>query len=111
MNSEPRLQALVDERLFSAFWDAVAHFKTTDLVLYFDTTRSVDPVSAHVREKLVSSPEAPEFLRKKLCKPAMDAAVQLRGSATAFWLVASFPDGEMICTAIIAEPMGRSGMG
>lgn len=108
MNLEQRIQALIDERLFIAFWAAVDHFKNTDLVLYFDVSESVDPVTVYVREKLIVGDDVPEEFRNKFHKPAKETAKILKGSATAFWLVASFPDGEMGCVAVIAEPMGNA---
>lgn len=108
MNLEQRIQDLIDERLFAAFWAAVEHFKSTDLVLYFDASESVDPVSIYMREKLLEGDDVPEEFRNKLHKPAKETAKILKESATAFWLVASFPDGEMGYAAVIAEPMGKA---
>jgi hypothetical protein len=106
---ESRVNALVDDRLFKAFWDAVAHFKTNDLVLFFDESKEVDPVTAHVRDKLITAADAPESLRKKLNKPARDAAIRLTASETAFWLVVMFTDGEMASVAINAKLVGPGG--
>lgn len=109
MTLEKRVQDLIDDRLISYFWNAVEHFKTTDLVLYFDTSEPVYPVSAYSREKLIASEDAPISIRDKICKPAIDAAILLKNSPTAFWLIASFPDGEMCCAAVIAERIVGSG--
>lgn len=106
---ETRVHALVDERLFKAFWDAATHFKTTDLVLYFDESEEVDPVTAYVRDKLITAADVPEFLSKKLHKPARATAVHLTDSETAFWFVVMFNDGETVCVAINAKLMGPGG--
>ena len=59
MNLEARARAVVDERLFAAYWASVDHFGTTDLVLYFDTEREEDPVDAFVRARLLADPSIP----------------------------------------------------
>lgn len=56
---ESRIQSLVDDRLFRAFWDGVVHFKTQDLVLLFDENQEVDPVTIFPREKLVAGDSVP----------------------------------------------------
>jgi|HubBroStandDraft_2_1064218.scaffolds.fasta_scaffold837681_1 hypothetical protein len=84
MNLEERARAVVDERLFAAYWAGVDHFGTTDLVLYFDTEREVDPVDAFVRARLLEDPNIPEPLATKISKPAKDAATTLTGASTAF---------------------------
>ena len=82
MNLDARTRAVVDERLFAAYWASVEHFGTTDLVLYFDTERE---------------------------EPAKDAATALTAAGTAFWLVVSFPDEELIVTAVIAQRTSPGG--
>jgi hypothetical protein len=109
MNLEARARAVVDERLFAAYWAGVEHFGTTDLVLYFDTERDEDPVDAFVRERLLADPDIPEGLATKISKPAKDAASALTGASTAFWLVVSFPDEELIVSAVIAQRVGQGG--
>lgn len=106
---ESRVHALVDDRLFKAFWDAAAHFKTTDLVLFFDESQEVDPVTAYVRVKLIAAADAPEYLKMKLNRPARDTAVHLSASESAFWLVVNFSDGEMASVAINAKLVGPGG--
>ena len=106
---ESRVCSLVDERLFRMFWDGVAHFKTTDLVLFFDETEEVDPVTIFPREKMLSEDNVPASLKTKLHKPARDAAVHLTGSDTAFWFVAMFAQGGMACVAINAKPIAPAG--
>lgn len=44
---ERRVQTLIDDRLFKAYWDAVSHFQTKDLVLIFNEEEEVDPVFAY----------------------------------------------------------------
>lgn len=106
---EARVHALIDDRLFKAFWDAVAHFKSTDLVLCFDESKETDPVSIYVREKLIMANDAPDAFRKKLNKPARDAASRLTASETTFWFIPMFTDGEMACVAINAKLIGPCG--
>src|SRR5580704_5639904 len=105
MNLEARARAVVDDRLFAAYWAAVEHFGTTDLVLYFDTEREVDPVDAFVRTRLLADPNIPTVLATKISKPARDAATAtaLTGASTAFWLVVSFPNQDMVISAVIAQ--------
>ena len=100
---EARARSVIDDRLFEAYWAGVEHFGTTDLVLYFDTEEDVDPVSAYARERLVANADIPPYLASKLSKSAKDAAVALKGASTAFWLVVSFPDEQMVVTAVAAQ--------
>ena len=109
-NLEARARALIDDRLFAAYWASVEHFGTTDLVLYFDTERDEDPVDAFVRERLVADPKIPEALASKVSRPAKAVATTLKGAATAFWLVVSFPDEEMVVTAVIAQRVTGGGI-
>jgi len=106
---EARLHSLVDERLFKAYWDAVAHFNTTDLVLCLDESAEVDPVAVYVRERLLNAPDIPEALRSKIAKPARDVAGRLSSTDAAFWFVPIFADGEMAYAAIRAKYIGPSG--
>ena len=109
MNLEARARAVVDERLFAAYWASVEHFGTTDLVLYFDTEREEDPVDAFVRARLLADPSIPPPLAAKISKPAKDAATALTEARTAFWLVVSFPNEEMIVSAVVAQRSGQGG--
>jgi hypothetical protein len=102
-------RARVDDRLFSAYWTAVEHFGTADLVLHFDTKRDEDPVDALVRERLLADRNIPPVLAARGSRPAKDAAITLKGATTAFWLIVSFPGEEMVVTAVIAERVGRGG--
>lgn len=106
---QARLDYLVDDRLFQAYWAAVAHFKTNDLVVFFDESVEVDPVSVYVREKLVTADDIPEILREKIKRPARDVAGRLSSAETAFWFVAFFADGESAYGAIRAKFIGPSG--
>jgi hypothetical protein len=107
MSDEERARALVDDRLLDCYWDAVKHFGTTDLVLFFDTEVEVDPVQTLVRTRFLENPDLPPDMRAKLSKPASQAATRLKGT-TAFWLVASFPDGGFVA-AVTAERLGKGG--
>jgi hypothetical protein len=109
MNREARARAVVDERLFAAYWASVDHFGTTDLVLYFDTDRREDPVDAFVRTRLLADANIPGPLSAKISKPAKDAATTWTGAGTAFWLVVLFPDEEMIVSAVVAQRAGQGG--
>jgi len=100
---EERINALVDEKLFQAFWDASTHFKSTDLVLFFDDTEPIHPVSAYVRTKLLLADDLDEDLRKKISKPAREACFKLTPSETVFWLAVQFVDGERACVAVNAK--------
>ena len=106
---ESRVHTLVDDRLFKAFADAAAHFNTTDLVLVLDQSEDVNPLHAYSREKLIATPDIPEFLRIKLHKPARDTAVHLSAGDAAFWLVVFFTDGESACVALNAKLIGPGG--
>lgn len=100
-----RVSALIDDRLFEAFWSATKHFNTTDLVVCFDESLEEDPVSIFVREKLVQSSDTPSSLRAKLSKPAKEAKFEMGVSDTVFWFVPIFKDGGMACVAINAKQL------
>lgn len=106
---ETRLHSLVDERLFKAYWGAVAYFNTTDLVLCLDESVAVDPVAVYVRERLLKAPDIPEVLRSSIAKPARDIAGHLSSTDAAFWFVPIFADDEMAYAAIRAKFIGPSG--
>ena len=98
------VDALVDDRLFDAFWVAVEHFGTTDLVVFFETERDVNPVSVAIRESLLKAANTPHFLREKLANKPMAA------SPTTFWLVVAFRD-QVTVTAVTARRTGEGGSG
>lgn len=102
---ESRVQELIDDRLFAAYWDAVTHYKTKDLVLIYNAEEQFDPVIAAQREELLESPGIPEALRVPLQKPASETVDVLNGSDAFFWLVAMFSDEEMACVAVNAKPI------
>lgn len=104
-----RLDSLVDDRLFQAYWTAVAHFNTTDLVVFFDERIEEDPVTVSTREELVTADGIPKALREKLGRPAREVAGCLSSAETAFWFVADFADGETVYGAIRAKLIGPTG--
>lgn len=110
-NSElsARIHELIDDRLFQAFWNACEHFKTSDLVVYFDDRKDIDPVSIFKRETLIESAELSEALHSKLNKPARDANFNMTTSEAVFWFIPIFQDGEMACVAINAKRVGLGG--
>ena len=108
MDLMARAQQLVDDSLIRAYWDAVGRIGTTDLVLYLDTEEGPDSLRTFSREELVADPEAPDFFKQKVSKPARDTAKQLKDGETAFWFMASFPDG-IGCVSVIAQRMSPGG--
>lgn len=105
---EARVRALVDDRLFQAFWDAAKHFGTRDLVLFFDDSEA-EPLNISPRESLLGEAGLPESLRKNIQKPASEAAIHLKGADATFWLVAMFSDGQGATLAINATPLAPGG--
>ena len=106
---EVRINELIDDRLFQAFWDAYEHFKTSALVVCFDDSTDNDPVSIFKRESFINSAEIPEAVRLKLSKPAKEAKLRMTASETVFWFIPMFQDGEMACVAVNAKPIGLGG--
>lgn len=100
---ESRIQALVDDDLFRAFWDAVDFYKTNDLVLFYNTNKTEDPVTVYVREKFLTSPGIPASLKSKFEVPAMETSSSFKNSEGAFWLLAAFKGGEVASAAINAN--------
>jgi len=108
-NYDPRIKALIDERLFKAFWDGVQHFGTKDLVLFFDLTEAEDPVTILPRDRMANEKTLSASFKEKITKPARDAAFQLSVGETAFWLVVHYADGDGACVAINAKPIAPGG--
>jgi hypothetical protein len=109
---EERIKKLVDKRLFAAYWDAVAHFNSTDLVMFFEESNETNPIAAYVRDSVITSNRYDGSLRVKLAKPARESTfVKLTTSETAFWFVPIFADGEMACLAINAKQIAPGGRG
>lgn len=113
MNSiEERVKAYVDDQLIEIYWDAVTHFGTKDLVLVLDESQEVDPVSAHSREKLISQTDVPEFIERKLRKPASDVEKSIKSSDGAFWFMVFSENNEAAaCVAVNAKFVNASGQG
>ncbi|MBA3695704.1 MAG: hypothetical protein H0W85_02820 [Methylotenera sp.] len=105
---ESRLNALVNNDLFSAFWDAVDFFKTKDLVLFYDTNKNEDAITAYTREQFISSPGVPDSLKTKFKQPATETAESIENSDAAFWLLAAFNGGELASAAINVNLMAPS---
>lgn len=104
-----RVESLVDERLFAAFWDGATHFGTRDLVLFFDESETTDPVSIIPRSQMTAADNLPASIKTKLRLPATSVAKQLTDSETSFWLVVLFTDGETCCVAVSAKPLAPGG--
>ncbi|HSI42932.1 MAG TPA: hypothetical protein VK949_01205 [Methylotenera sp.] len=98
-----KVQALVDEDLLNAFWDAADFFKTEDLVLFYDTNKQVDPITVYERDKFLTAPGVPESLKNKFKEPANHASDMLKDDDAAFWLLAAFKEGQMASAAITAN--------
>ncbi len=103
---ENRAKALINDRLFCAYWDGVDHYEDTDLILYLDTEQ--EELQMFVRERFIEPSDVPLAFKQKFSKPAKDTAVNLKGGSTAFWFMASFPEG-MYVTAVIAQRVGNGG--
>lgn len=106
---QERVEALIDDALFKAYWEAVDHHGTTDLVVCFDDSLEEDPVFIYRRESLAHAGDLPLSLRKKLSTPASDAVFIMSGSETAFWFVAMFSNGDMGCVAVNAKRIAPGG--
>lgn len=107
---ESRARALVDDKLIRAYWEAVEHYRTRDLVLIYAVGDSRYPVRAFVREELLSS-TLPADIKVKVSAPASDESGRQASSDTTFWLLAIFSDEEAACLAINATliaPGGRA---
>lgn len=107
-NQSSRINQFVDNRLFEAYRSSVEYFGNKDLVLVFDESKSLDPVDAYERNRIIEDPDIPDFLKNKLCKPANDAAGKLSHSEIAFWLVVFFVNGESGCAAVKTTLMAPS---
>lgn len=103
---ESRAKALVDEKLIHAYWEAVEHYRTRDLVLLYAVGDTRYPVRAFVRAELVAS-SLPDDIKAKVAGPASDATDQPGSSDATFWLLAIFSDEEAACLPVNAKPAAR----
>ncbi len=79
MTLQDRVNEVVDAEMFDAFWKAVEHLGTTDLVRYLDAEAEVDPLRLFIRERLLARPDCPEQFLTKLSRPAVERTVRLKG--------------------------------
>lgn len=107
-NLETRARALVDDKLIRAYWEAVEHYKTKDLVLIYAVGDAQYPVRAFVREELLSS-SLPADLKAKVAEPASSTSSRPAGTDATFWLLALFSDDEAVCLAVNAKLMAPGG--
>jgi hypothetical protein len=105
---ESRAKALVDDKLIRAYWEAVEHYGSRDLVLIYAVGDTRYPVRAFVREELLSS-TLPEDIKAKVAAPASDASPRPADSDATFWLLALFSDEEAACLAVNAKLMAPGG--
>jgi hypothetical protein len=106
---QQRIQSVVDDHVFQTFWDAAAHFKTDDLVVFFNEGHATEPLTVSPRIAVVDSKEVPDDFRLQLRRPSREAAVRLRDSDASFWLVANFADGQAACAPVNAKPLIAGG--
>lgn len=109
LSVESRIQAVVDDYVFKTFWEAAAHFKTDDLVVFINEGHPSEAVTVSPRITVCESADLPEKFRAKLRRPSREAAVRLPDSDASFWLVANFADGQAACAAINAKPLTPGG--
>jgi hypothetical protein len=106
---ETRIQSIVDDHVFKTFWEAAAHFKTDDLVVFFNEGHEAEPLTVSPRVSVVDLADLPDSFKIKLRRPSREAAVRLRDSDASFWFVANFTDGQAACAAINAKPLTPGG--
>jgi hypothetical protein len=107
---ESRAKALVNDKLIRAYWEAVEHYKTRDLVLLYAVGDAQYPVRAFVREELLAS-TLPSDIKAKVADPASDSTSRPASSDATFWLLAIFSEEEAACLAVNAKllaPAGRA---
>ena len=107
---ESRARALVDDKLIRAYWEAVEHYRTRDLVLIYAVGDTRYPVRAFAREELLSS-SFPADLKAKVANAASEATTRSASGDATFWLLAIFSDEEAACLAVNAKlvaPGGRA---
>ncbi|MBC5764665.1 hypothetical protein [Ramlibacter albus] len=109
LSVESRIQAVVDDHMFKTFWEAAAHFKTDDLVVFFNEGHPSESLTVSPRISVCDSKDLPDKYKAKLQRPSREAAVRLKDSDASFWLVANFTDGQGACAAINAKPLTPGG--
>ena len=105
---ETRAKALVDDKLIRAYWEAVEHYKTRDLVLLYAVGDTRHPVRAFVREELLGS-TLPADIKSKVANPASAATSRPASSDATFWLLAIFSDEEAACLPVNAKLLAPGG--
>ena len=90
-----RIWEVVDARMLEACARAAEHFRTRDLVIFYDETAGEAPkVTALPREHVLKDPQAPAFLRGKIDRSAADASSPMGPDYLSFWLVYFCADGD-----------------
>lgn len=105
---EGRAKALVDDKLIRAYWEAVEHYKSKDLVLIYAVGDRRYPVRAFAREELLAS-SFPADIKAKMAGPASDASSRPASTDAAFWLLAIFSEEEAVCLAVNAKLLAPGG--
>lgn len=108
-DSQRKFAELIDDRLFTAFWDGAKHFGTTDLVLFYDESLDEDPVSILPRLRLIKDADLPASLLSIINKAASTATKQFHSTDASFWFIVYSQDGEMVHGAINAKLISPGG--
>jgi hypothetical protein len=105
----PRLQELIDERVFSFAQEAQSHYKTNDLVVLLDLTGPTAELEAIPRQRMVNSNEIPQQVREKLAMAASEVRKVLGSPNQSFWFFVIHENGDAECVAINASMSAPGG--
>lgn len=99
----------MDEQLIAAYWNAVQHFGSEDLVMTLDLSSSDPDLICADRAEMVSKPDCPASLAKQMAKPAREMGPLQKVTRSSFWFAVVFPDGDIVVSAIGAELLTSGG--
>lgn len=117
MTASELLKSLVTDELLDHYLESVAHFGTTDLVMFYDGTDSTksptERLTAFMRAAVVPKLEAyfsdnpdSDALQERLSRPASTSA---NAFSQAFWFLVVSPEGHTACAAVSGQRLSSGG--
>jgi len=105
----PRLQEILDGRVFGFAQAAQRHFKTNDLVVVLDFRAETPGLEALPRQALADSSDLPAETRLRLAEPASALSKVLGSPDQSFWFLVIHEDEDSDFGAVNAAMLAPGG--
>lgn len=99
----PRLEEILDARVFDFAQGVQRHFGTNDLVVLLDFREAKPALEAIPRKRLADAEELPLDVRLQLSQPAARLLEVLGDVEQSFWFLVIFEDGDFEYGAVNAS--------